>query len=359
MNVCETGMTWAKIATCLSVSERTLYRRVQEFDIDGSFSEISDTELDELLKSIMAITPRAGESYIHGSLRVSGVRIQHWRIRERLQATDPVGRAARRSSTIRRQVYNVHAPNCLWHIDSNHKLISWRFVIHGCIDGYSRTITHLNCATNNLATTALQYFQQGVNKYGLPSTVRGDCAVENFDVARFTISNRGTYRGSFITGRSVHNSRIERLWREVNRLVTSHYSAIFRHMEHHGILDATSELDLFILHYVFQPRIAMSLEEFTVQWNYHGIRTVGHNSPLALWSYGMVSLSASGDLVADLQSFGVDYEVSCEDSSDGKIVVSQNQFNLTDEEKSVLFSNIDPLTDDGDSEIQHFCNARS
>jgi len=130
-------------------------------------------------------------------------------------------------------------------------------------------------------------------------------------------------------------------------------------MEHHGILDATSELDLFILHYVFQPQIAMSLEEFTVQWNYHGIRTVGHNSPLALWSYGMVSLNASGDLVADLQSYGVDYEVSCEDSSDGKIVVSQNQFNLTDEEKSVLFSNIDPLTDDGDSEIRHFCNARS
>lgn len=65
MNVCETGMTWAKITTCLNVSERTLYRRVQEFDIDGSFSEISDTELDELLKSIMAITPCAGESYIH------------------------------------------------------------------------------------------------------------------------------------------------------------------------------------------------------------------------------------------------------------------------------------------------------
>ena len=57
MNLRETGMTWAKIATCLNVSERTLYRRVREFDIDGSFSEITNTELDELLKSIMAVTP--------------------------------------------------------------------------------------------------------------------------------------------------------------------------------------------------------------------------------------------------------------------------------------------------------------
>lgn len=126
--------------------------------MDGSFSEISNTELDELLKSITTITPRDGENYIRGSLRGSGVRIQPWRIRERLQAIDPMGRAARRSSTIRRRMYNVRAPNCLWHIDSNYKRISWRFVIHRCIDGYSWTITHLNCATNNLATTALQYF---------------------------------------------------------------------------------------------------------------------------------------------------------------------------------------------------------
>ena len=86
MNLRETGMTWAKIATGLNVSERTLYRRVREFDIDGSFSEISNTELDELLKSILAVTPRAGESYICGSLSGFGVRIQRWRIRERLQA---------------------------------------------------------------------------------------------------------------------------------------------------------------------------------------------------------------------------------------------------------------------------------
>ena len=71
---------------------------------------MSNTELDELLKSIMAVTPRAGESYIRGSLRGYGVRIQRWRIRERLQAIDPVGRAA--SNTLDRNCsFVAHSSN--------------------------------------------------------------------------------------------------------------------------------------------------------------------------------------------------------------------------------------------------------
>ena len=61
-----------------------------------------------------------------------------------------------------------------------------------------------------------QYFKQGVQDFSLPSSVRGDQDMENVDVARYMIINRGSDRGSFITGGSVHNRCIERLWLEIN-----------------------------------------------------------------------------------------------------------------------------------------------
>ena len=355
----ETGMKWAKVAECLNISERTLYRRVQDYGIHGTFSDISNTELDKVLREILSITPRAGESYIRGSLRSKGILVQRWRVRERLQIIDPIGRAARKSQAIQRRVYNVPAPNCLWHIDSNHKLIGWRIVIHGCIDGYSRTIIYLKCASNNLADTALQFFQSGTDIFGIPSRVRGDMGVENYDIARFMIL-QGANRGSFITGRSVHNTRIERLWREVNRVVNYNYSAIFKHMEHYDILDSTNEIDLAALHFVFIPRISRSLEEFTSQWNYHGIRTAGYSSLIALWNAGMLSCSlSSSQHPQDIYHYGVDYEMLSQDDSDNHIVVPENSCQLTNDDLEVLYSSIDPLADDSDSGINHFCNARS
>lgn len=73
----------------------------------------------------------------------------------------------------------------------------------------------------------MQLFQSAVDLFGLPQRVRGDAGSENIDIARFMIENRGPNRGSFMVGRSVHNQRIERLWGELNRVVSAYFKDLF------------------------------------------------------------------------------------------------------------------------------------
>ena len=77
------------------------------------------------------------------------------------------------------------------HIDGHHKLIRWCFVIHGAIDGYTRMTVYVYYSDNNRAYTVLKRFEEAVEKNGLLSTVRSDMGIENVDVARFMLHNRG------------------------------------------------------------------------------------------------------------------------------------------------------------------------
>lgn len=180
------------------------------------------------------------------------------------------------------------------HIDGNHKLISpHRFVIHGGIDGYSRLVVYLHASTNNRADTVFQLFREATTKYNIPSRVRSDMSLENIDVGRFMLDTRGCNRGSIITGNSVHNQRIERLWREVNRIVVSRFLNIFLLLENRGLFIPTDEAHLYCLHIVYRPLINAALAEFVAQWNDHLVTTETNFSPREMWTQGMLQLRHS------------------------------------------------------------------
>ena len=151
-------------------------------------------------------------------------------------------------------------------------------------------VVFLNCSNNNKAATVFNSFHQAIQDFGLPSRVRTDKGMENVDVAWFMLNHPklGPNRGSHITGRSVHNQRIERLWRDVFAGCTHVYYQLFYEMEETGILDADNEAHIYALHFVFTPRINRSLKIFAEGFNNTPISTEHRLSPIQLWTRGIL-----------------------------------------------------------------------
>ncbi|KAJ8381337.1 hypothetical protein SKAU_G00021150 [Synaphobranchus kaupii] len=232
-----------------------------------------------------------------------------------MRAVDPIGTLFRglELNVVHRRTYSVPAPLALWHIDGNHKLIRWRIVIHGCIDGYSRKIMYLLGSTNNRASTVLENFLGAVQQFSLPSRVRSDKGGENVGVAKFMMEHplRGPERRSHITGRSVHNQRIERLWRDVWCSVESNYYAAFKHLEETGVMDPDNEVHLICLHHVMVPRLNAHLDLFRRTWDSHSLSSEGNRSPEQLWISGQLLNCDELNDPTDFTDWGVDWEGTC------------------------------------------------
>lgn len=178
----------------------------------------------------------------------------------------------------------------------------WKIVVHGCIDGYSRRIIYLKAANNNCSDTVLHLFVDGVNRLGLPSRVRAERGGENVGVAQYMLEHplRGPGRGSFISGTSVHNQRIERLWRDLFQSCLVIFYRLFYGMEDNGFLDIENPIHIFCLQYVFIPRINTALYQFLESWNNHPISSMHNMSPIQLWIAG---LSRSTDFNVEVSCY--------------------------------------------------------
>ncbi|KAL2102065.1 hypothetical protein ACEWY4_003826 [Coilia grayii] len=263
------------------------------------------------------------------SIQTSCCWTRMWESMRRVDGAGVSSRLARSAyGCVVRRVYSVPAPLSLVLLDTNHKLIRqvslfsymavfykhnlnatqnmlclicclnrYGFVIFGAIDGFSRKIMYMGAATDNKASTALEFFLHSVEKHGVPVRVRGDQGCENVDTARWMFTVHGCDRGSFMAGKSVHNQRIERLWRDLWMSVTSIYYNMFHCLEEDGLLDPSDSHHLFAALYVFLPRLQADLESFTQAWDNHSLRTEQNLTPNQLWAMGQIQNPVSPPII--------------------------------------------------------------
>ena len=113
--------------------------------------------------------------------------------------------------------------------------------------------------------------------------MRGDHGGENQLVGEYMIATKGVNRGSFITGQSKQNQRIERFWRDVGEKVEHYYLDLFSFLQTEIGVNFDLSDHVYIIHYLFLPKIDDELQIFQISWNKHKLSTEHNQTPEQLF----------------------------------------------------------------------------
>jgi len=86
-----------------------------------------------------------------------------------------------------------------------------------------------------------------------------------------------------LCGSSIHNVRIERLWRDVRKDSLEAFRQVFIYLEELGLLDMEDPVHRTCLFLVFRKRIQKSLDRTRDAWNHHKLRTMRNKTPIAIF----------------------------------------------------------------------------
>jgi hypothetical protein len=141
--------------------------------------------------------------------------------------------------------------------------------------------------------------------------------------------------------RSVHNTRIERLWYDVTHSFGHKWKLFFLELELHHHLNPQIPSHIWLLHHLFLHCINEDAQEWAQSWNSHPLEIRGerNRSPHDIFLFSMIQdgprgiqrlLTALDEDVDDLSAYGVDWE-DMEDAVVMNHLLDQNPQDWDDE----------------------------
>ena len=221
-----------------------LYRRSVDFD-EGEIRARIQQELD-------GPGCMSGYRSVWHTLRLEGFQVPRQTVEQYLREMDPEGCEARTRRRLKRRVYVNQGPNCCWHMDGYDKLKPYGFLIHGCIDGFSRKILWLRLSrSNNSPSVVANWYLETVKELGgCPVKIRTDCGTENGIVAAAQCYFMNDHK-AHIYGTSPHIQRIEGWWAYLRRSRTSWWINFFKDLMEQGIFTTGNPLQMEGLRFCF------------------------------------------------------------------------------------------------------------
>ncbi|KAE9389912.1 hypothetical protein BT96DRAFT_834264 [Gymnopus androsaceus JB14] len=148
---------------------------------------------------------------------------------------------------------------------------------------------------------------------------------------------QGNGRGSYIWGRSVHNTRIECLWADITIGVGATWHQLFTDLEVEHDMQVNNPNHVWLLQHLFLHTINSQLEFWANSWNLHliTIRSGPNQRPEDMFRFDMLVHSLRGDSLEEhltdeeLELFGVDWDAYQEDA-----VLQQLRSNYANESTS-------------------------
>lgn len=322
-------------------------------------SDVSDHQLDRFVADILQVFPNFGCSLIFGRLKAAGYHIPTDRIAASYVRVNGVPRSFG-GRAVHRRTYNVAGANSLWHHDGQHGMLLLRSHglllcsmlslprlnsiqdSHPCLRGWQITLRcwyssqqqqpRPDCARSlplshsySWCTTqpcpwrprhrdfACSRVDGGEPWSGPGLVYMGTVDTLSLAVCRFTCSK--------FNSRSVHNTRIERLWYDVTRGFGQKWKNFFTDLEYNCGLNPHIPAHIWLLHHLFLPAINVDAQDWASAWNSHKLQIRGerNRSPQDIFLFSMVQDGPRGLVLsdapaeenvdpADLNSYGIDWD---------------------------------------------------